>query len=830
MLGGIVIGAVLIVILYNFFGENLRHVTPSQGISEASTAIRPLEDNFKPKLFIFFIDGLPFGAATNPNLMPNLSALTNSAVWGKMEPCAAKMTIQCVQTIMEGIDVSSVTPFYLKLPFDETRKERIWPFAMSKRGYKIKAATGYTIVDVYKEALAGWYRYMGKEHTFPKISPAELTDKALQFFNEEDVSVTIEHLLDLDVAGHKYLKKHPEKYESIAHEVDTQIGKVASSIPDDAYLLIFGDHGMNPIGTHIYALDAPTFYLIRGPMFKRGLRQDISMESLYFYLNSIYRLPYPSWYSGKFLWNTIRPEYLNQNPAIVSAPKKDISTTPKWMKLIFGLLFMLVSWLYIAGLMTGSEETRHRNLEQYILYGLVVLATVASYANHSIVALLFLLIASWVWAFQMRHTTVWALNLAMFIVVLSAALGMFYQKFDMSFHWVRHKFWWRIYISEFAAGAVAYVLYVWISKRRFRLSNLLVWMASAFGVLLLLWHYPTVYQAGMMRGATIGLIAIFIAAFAVYLSRVEFDKREMLLFLITVLISSIFYASQQNVFVQNFVIRWFDIWNPEDKSWYVYATYITGFLLALFGVYVKDENKGANKILLLVILSAISIALSLGYPHMPALVYVFLLIISLVSTAIFALRTESIFLYIAVYTFMPVAGWLFEFAPGKLFQIAGFLAATAYGTKLLARAKLQNSLVSALFFAFTIVMLPPVMMGFRAEQIRPAILLADFSPIFATSILGLIYVAIASLMAAMFLLEEKQATTATRAVSMVFIRAIAVAVLSLGAFATSTNHRLGIDSIEESIWLFGFATASCIPMFLRVRRLNLRNNKIHQRS
>jgi phosphatidylinositol glycan class O len=59
----------------------------------------------------------------------------------------------------------------------------------------------------------------------------------------------IAHYLGVDHCGHRYGPDHPAMAAKLT-EMDRAIRTLTEALPDDAVLLVFGDHGMTSHGDH----------------------------------------------------------------------------------------------------------------------------------------------------------------------------------------------------------------------------------------------------------------------------------------------------------------------------------------------------------------------------------------------------------------------------------------------------------------------------------------------------------------------------------------------------------------------------------------------------
>ena len=59
----------------------------------------------------------------------------------------------------------------------------------------------------------------------------------------------IAHLIGLDHAGHAFGTKHPKLEEKLL-DVEDIVERIIEKMDDDTTLVVFGDHGMTPEGSH----------------------------------------------------------------------------------------------------------------------------------------------------------------------------------------------------------------------------------------------------------------------------------------------------------------------------------------------------------------------------------------------------------------------------------------------------------------------------------------------------------------------------------------------------------------------------------------------------
>ena len=109
------------------------------------------------------------------------------------------------------------------------------------------------------------------------------------------------HIVGTDKVSHEYSVRGPiyrEKYR----EVDDFVREVAGRLAPEDYLYAISDHGHNEMGGHTE--DAA--YLVRGPLFPSGVRQDLHGEDMLFLLSLPYGLTLPAGYEGQIRMDLTR--------------------------------------------------------------------------------------------------------------------------------------------------------------------------------------------------------------------------------------------------------------------------------------------------------------------------------------------------------------------------------------------------------------------------------------------------------------------------------------------------------------------------------------------
>ena len=812
----ILLGCALVVVLYSYF------FLPSAQWSDAAPATIGTEEYAamppKPEgtVMAVFIDGLPFDSSIDPRVMPTFSALRSRGVWGKMIPCAARMTVQCVQTFFNGIDMSLTPPWMLRIPPNPEVEKYFWPHAIRSRGGIFRVASGYNVIKLYGDAVAEYYRYMDKTFTHDDSLPSRLTDMALDFYrnlNGKKADAVLIHLLNIDYAGHQYLPGSPE-HAMTSLLVDRELRRIYDALGPSDTLLIFGDHGMNPIGVHNYAKESPTVYLAIGPDFRAGVRHDMDLASLYFFLNVPMRFPFPSWYDGDTPWHTVNMR--GDAAATVSLQQagrgsglgSDTGHAPL-LTFVFGLLFAASAMLLLASMM-DPHSLRNRRMICGVVAAVSVMAIVAAVQGVAIIGAVLLAIGTLVYAINGKYIGWRSLSIAGVVVVIGIILGLLYQSFDLSMHTVRSYVWRRINAFEIVMG-IGVALWYMRTRYRYSLAVLVKAGVISFALFIMLFHFPSVYQDGFLRHTPLVLLLSWIALWPWF--GTSEHRRSRFFPLYRIFLPAIgglglwFIISQIKVKVENFVIRWYVHFSRDDVSssvylWsaLLYVAAVTSLLVRLPWAWWKKLVAGLTLMTLL--------PLAWGSVPIPAWLYTAALATGwgLLALGICCPKARSVLQLLAFAAFqLPIAG-VVEHAPGALFQIWGFWALLGAMLHVSKNGMVGTEALRALFAAFLIIMMPAVLFGFRAVSIDFDVV-ALWSP--KELWLPLLGAAWAAVVAVAGIYRAPGGVAAPVEVSLIngwlLLRVIMVSLIAFASWHVSDGHRLGIDAIEEAMYIVMFA-------------------------
>jgi hypothetical protein len=249
----------------------------------------PVDRNFRTVVLI--LDSCGSSMAFEPSLMPFLSSMTSSALFGHCEACAAKTTFPCIKSIFEG---RAATTGSTLQDFSSVASSRVtWPGSLAAIGFRIVAASDHTLNRLYPGAFVDRLDYEALNIPLWKRDEATYK-KTWQWLNDSSIDVLIVHVIGTDKIAHEFRVGGPE-YRAKYHEADDFVRQVAERLGAADYLYVLSDHGHNRTGGHTY--DA--VYFARGPLFPKGRRENLAAEDMLFLLSVPYGLTMPHAYEGQ---------------------------------------------------------------------------------------------------------------------------------------------------------------------------------------------------------------------------------------------------------------------------------------------------------------------------------------------------------------------------------------------------------------------------------------------------------------------------------------------------------------------------------------------------
>ena len=808
----ILLGGALVVILYGYFFYPVADWQNTAPAAIGNTEYAAMPPRPSGTVMAVFIDGLPFDSAVDPRVMPTLSGLRSRGVWGKMIPCAARMTVQCVQTFFNGIDMSLTPPWMLRIPPDPAVENYFWPNAIHSRGGVFRVASGYNVMKLYGDAVAEYYRYMGKEFTFDDTLPPRLTNLALGFYrnlNGVKADAVMIHLLNIDYAGHTYLPGSPE-HAITSRLVDRELKRIYDALGPQDTLLVFGDHGMNPIGTHNYARESPTVYVAVGPDFRQGVRYDMDLASLYFFLNVPLRFPFPSWYAGSQPWHTVLARDGSAVGPVAQPRQPAADDNAAARTFLFGL-FMAFSVMLLLAAMLEHHPLRHRNMIYGVTGAIVLIALIASFQGSAVIAAALLCIGALVYGVNGKYIRWHSLSLSGAVVVTAIILGLLYQSFDLAMHTVSGYVWRLINLGEFLVGVAVGLWYM--RKINWYSPGMLVRAgAVSFGLMTLIFHYPSVYQDGFIRHVPRVLEVLWIVLWPWFGGRYPqrsprgFSLRKAAWFLLG-LLGLLFIESQVAVVVENFVIRWYEHFSRDNVEPVVYVLSAVTYAAAVMTLVFRLGWNGWRG-LVFAVAAGMMLPVAWGSVALPGALYLLCLLggWALLCAGCLAPRSRGYLQALAFVLLLPPVSAVVEHKPGPLFQLFGLWAIFGIMMHAFRDTARESVILRSLFTAFAIALFPAILFGLRAVSI-------DFDPVagWGPKVLWtpMLFASWASVVAVAGMFRYPGDRAAGPGLSAVtgwlMLRVLVVSLMAFASWHVSDGHRLGIDALEEAMYLAMFA-------------------------
>ena len=259
----------------------------------------------KFRTVVLLLDSVGTPMAFDPTLMPFVSSLTSSSLFGESRACPMKMTFPCVKSIFEGRVATTGTSLQ---NFSAVRSKRpTWPDSLAKLGKRVVVASDHTINRLYPGAFVDSLNYEDLHvPLFERDSYAYR--QTAKWMADPSVDAFLIHIIGTDKVAHQYRVGGPEYREKYL-EVDNFVRSVAERLSPEDYLYIIGDHGHNETGGHTE--DAA--YIAHGPLFPQSKHENLDAADMLFLLSVPYALALPDEYEGDLRTDlTLLPEELRQ--------------------------------------------------------------------------------------------------------------------------------------------------------------------------------------------------------------------------------------------------------------------------------------------------------------------------------------------------------------------------------------------------------------------------------------------------------------------------------------------------------------------------------------
>ena len=240
---------------------------------------------------VIILDSLGTPMAFNPELMPFVSSMMSSSLFGEAQSCPGKLTFPCVKSIFEGRTATTGTALQDFSAVASTRTT--WPTSLAALGHRLVVTSDHTLNRLYPGAFAEAMNYESLHVPFLERDGYAFR-QAHEWLDDPRNDVLVLHIIGTDKVSHDFEVGGPE-YRAKFREADNFVREIAERIRPEDYLYVIGDHGHNTNGGH--TVDAA--YLARGPLFPQGRNANLGAADMLFLLSVPYALTLPDEYEGQ---------------------------------------------------------------------------------------------------------------------------------------------------------------------------------------------------------------------------------------------------------------------------------------------------------------------------------------------------------------------------------------------------------------------------------------------------------------------------------------------------------------------------------------------------
>lgn len=217
------------------------------------------------RVFVYIIDSLRYETALDPAIMPNLVALRAEGASARMMPGFNSGTAASLRDAFTGRENAAVLATVATFVHSDAGVESLF-HQMALQG---RTSAAYS---------AGFFKQFGAGITFelsiPNASSRDEQDThvlaSLEALRGGEFDCVIGHLFYTDDTAHEEGVGTPV-YEEAFRRADALIPLIRARLPEDAHLVITGDHGHDLKGRHGIGLDVPALAVYVGPRFRRGV-------------------------------------------------------------------------------------------------------------------------------------------------------------------------------------------------------------------------------------------------------------------------------------------------------------------------------------------------------------------------------------------------------------------------------------------------------------------------------------------------------------------------------------------------------------------------------
>lgn len=233
----------------------------------AVSAEGPPEGAGRPRLVVFWLDGLSAMEVEEQGIVPRLLARAEGGLRGCARCCADAISVPCLTAMVTGVDRFSL--FGMLRNFGSIRIPRGNLIGiLRERGLRV----GYIGEPLIGTAMGDldWLEIRREPDDLRAI------EDGLAALDGRDLDLLFVQLNEPDEFGHRLGPASPEFQDSMAR-LDEALDRVVSRLGPGVHAAVLGDHGHTADGRHFTGLHVPTFAMFFGPRFSRPLAHPMTI-------------------------------------------------------------------------------------------------------------------------------------------------------------------------------------------------------------------------------------------------------------------------------------------------------------------------------------------------------------------------------------------------------------------------------------------------------------------------------------------------------------------------------------------------------------------------
>lgn len=250
------------------------------------------------RAFLFIIDGFAAVPPLDATVMPTFARLSREGAHGVAHTSSMSLTAPCVYSLGTGRP-GTLTLGILDFHAPPVHLESL-PGLVKAAGKRV-AFSG----DPSWSRQFGWLALPEDLHAHPEpgitLDPrVRLADRTsveflLPRLRDPRYALAVVHVSTADAAGHLVTPFAPEYREALTF-VDGLLAEALDAIDGETIVLVTGDHGMGPRGTHGGRDDDATLtpYVLWGPGVRAGTSRDLAQTALPPTIAALIGLPMPA--------------------------------------------------------------------------------------------------------------------------------------------------------------------------------------------------------------------------------------------------------------------------------------------------------------------------------------------------------------------------------------------------------------------------------------------------------------------------------------------------------------------------------------------------------